>query len=159
MFHGLPLLDDGKHRRPTLAHPRRIALHHAQIGTHRLREVDLVDDEQITARDARAPFARHLVTAGHVDDVDDIVGKFAGVVCGQVVAPGLDQQQVRLEFALQVLQGEQVGADILTDGRVRASSRLNGRDAFWGEGLVPGEEFGIFSVRLFCYYLISLRLL
>jgi hypothetical protein len=92
MFHALPVLDDRKHRRAALAHPRCIALHHAQIGTHRLRKIDLVDDQQIAARDSRAPFARHLVTAGHVDDVDDEVGEFARIIRGEIIAAGLDQQ-------------------------------------------------------------------
>ena len=36
------------------AHAARVALHHGEVGAHVGRQVDLVDDEQIGARDARA---------------------------------------------------------------------------------------------------------
>lgn len=47
---------------------------------------------------------------------------------------------------MQGLQGEEVGADVLTDGGVRAATGFDGADARGGEGFVPGEEFGVFAV-------------
>lgn len=148
VINALPILDLRKDGRPALADLRSVAFHDAQIRAHRGREIDLVDDQQVTARDAGAAFTRDLVTARDVDHVDDEVGQLARVVGSQVVAAGLDQEQVRLELALQGLQGQQVGADVLAHGGVRAASGFDGTDARRGEGLVAREEFGVFSVFL-----------
>lgn len=146
MLDALPILDLSENSRPALAHATRVALHDSQIRANRLSEVDLVDDKQVAARDAGPALARHLVAARDVDDVDDKVGQLARVVRRQVVASGLDQQQVRLELPLQRLQGQEVRADVLPDGGVRTASCLDGANALWGEGFVASEEFGVFSV-------------
>lgn len=58
---------------------------HLKVSAHSLREIRLVDDEQVGLRDARAPFPRDLVPTRHVDHVDDIVRELPAVVSREVV--------------------------------------------------------------------------
>lgn len=46
---------------------------------------------------------------------------------------------------MEGLQGEEIGADVLADGGVRAAAGFDGADAAGGQGLVAGEEFGVFA--------------
>src|SRR6185369_5208097 len=56
------LLYIGEHPRSLATHLQRVALHDVERGAHHWREIDLVDDQQIRARDSRAAFARNLVS-------------------------------------------------------------------------------------------------
>ena len=56
-------------------HPFRIKLHLLERRTDMRREVDLVDHQQVRARDARAPLRRNLVAGRHVDHVDGEIGQ------------------------------------------------------------------------------------
>src|SRR5262245_39365391 len=58
-----------EHERPCAAHAPRIALHHRERSAHVRRKIDLVDHEQVGARDARATLGWDLVAGGDVDDV------------------------------------------------------------------------------------------
>jgi hypothetical protein len=146
MIHPLAMLDDGKHRRPALTHLRGIALHNSQISPDSLGKINLVHNEQVRPRNARSALARHLVTPSHINNIDDVVRELARVVGGEVVASGLDEEEVGLKLLLELLQGEQVCADVLADGRVRAAACFDCSDAVGGEGFIAGEEFGIFAV-------------
>lgn len=132
------MLDLRENRGAALPHLRRIPLHNTQIGPHDLRKISLVHNQQVRPRDAGAALARHLVSASNVDHVDDEIRQLARVVRGQVVAAGLDEEEVGLELLVQRLQGEQVGADVLADGGVRAAACFDGADARGGQGFVPG---------------------
>jgi len=145
LFDADAVLHHGAHHRPALAHPLGLELHQVDVGAHGARQVALVDDEQIGARDAGPALARHLVAARNVDDVDDEVGQLARVVGGQIVAAALDQQQVRGELGLQALQRQQVGADVLAHGGVRAAARLDGDDALGRQRAVLGQELGVLA--------------
>lgn len=147
MLQPLPILHLREDRRTVLSHLRRIALHNAQIRAHDLRQVDLVHDQQVRARDARPALAGYFVAAGNVDHVDDEVGQLTRVVGSQIVATGLDQKEVGLELLLKGLEGEKVGADVLTDGSMGAATSFDGADARRGEGFVAGEEFRVLPVR------------
>lgn len=57
-------------------------------------EIDLVDDQQIRARDAGAALARDLLSLRDVDDVYGDVGKLGGEGCREIVAAGLDEDEV-----------------------------------------------------------------
>lgn len=142
-------LHDRKDRRPALTHLRRIPLHHRDIRAHGLRKINLVHDQQVGACNTGPALAGYLVTTGDVNDVDDEVGEFARVVRGEVIAAGLDEEEVGLELAVEVLQGEEVGADVFADGGVRAPACFDGADALGREGFIAGEELGVFSVCLF----------
>ena len=60
------------------------------------REVDLVDDQQVALGDAGAALARDLVAGGDVDHVERQVGELGAEGRGEVVAAGLDQDQVEV---------------------------------------------------------------
>jgi hypothetical protein len=146
MIHPISMLHGPKQRRTTLAYLARITLHHTQIRTHSLGQINLVNHQQVTTRNPRPSLAWHLVAARNVDYVDDEIGELARVVCLEVVASRLTLQQIGVDFSLEGLQREQVGADVFAHGGVWASAGFDGLDALWGEGFVAGEEFGVFSV-------------
>src|ERR1700745_74422 len=58
-----------EHEGARAAHAPGVALHDRERGADVGREIDLVDHEQVGARDARAAFGRNLVAGGDVDDV------------------------------------------------------------------------------------------
>src|SRR4051812_39726785 len=77
-----------------MAHLLRVAVHHLKRRADHRREVDLVDDQQIALRDAGPAFARDLVARGDVDDIERQVGELRTEGGGEVVAAGLDQDQI-----------------------------------------------------------------
>lgn len=144
ILHPLPVLHHREDRRAPVPHPPRIPLHDLHVRPDRLRQIDLVHHEQVAPRDARPALARHLVPARHVDDVDDEVGQLPAVVCREVVAPALDEQQVGGEAAVQGLQRVQVRADVFAHGGVRAAARFDGLDPCGRQGGAPRQELGVF---------------
>lgn len=82
MLQPLPLLNNRKNSRPPFPHLRRIPLHDTQIRTHRLSQINLVNNQQIRARDTRPTLPGHLITARNVNHVDDEIGQFPRVVRG-----------------------------------------------------------------------------
>ena len=108
-------------------------------------QVALVHNQQVTLGDAWPALARDLVAARHVDDIDDEVGQLAAVVCGEIVAARLDEQEVGVELVVQLGQGEQVRGDVFAHGGVGAAARLDGDDAVGGQGLVLGEELAVLA--------------
>src|ERR1700688_2022288 len=54
-------LEVGEEEGPRAPHLAGIAVHHAEVGTDVGGEIDLVDDEEVRARDAGPAFARDLV--------------------------------------------------------------------------------------------------
>ena len=96
-------------------------------------------------RDAWSTLPGNLVTARYIDDIYDEVSKFARVVCSEVVAAGLQEQHVRRDTVMKVLEREQVGRDVFPDSRVRAAAGLNRKDARGREGLVLDEELLVFA--------------
>ncbi|EEY15495.1 predicted protein [Verticillium alfalfae VaMs.102] len=69
----------------------------------------------------------------------------AAVVGAKVVAARLDEEEVRVELAVQVLERGEVGRDVLGHGGVRAAARLDGADARGRQGLVAGQELGVLA--------------
>jgi hypothetical protein len=57
----------------TFPHLPRIPLHNPQIGTHRLRQIRLVNHQQITLRDARSPLPRDLIAPTNIYHIDNKV--------------------------------------------------------------------------------------
>src|SRR5437899_6203851 len=54
-------LQVSKDEGPVAAHTPRVAFHHVEVGADQRREIDLVDNEQVGARDAGSALARDLV--------------------------------------------------------------------------------------------------
>src|SRR5437588_986822 len=68
--------------------------HDRDLGAHERRQVSLVDDQQVRARDPRSALAGHVVAAGAVEHEDLHVGQRRAEHRGQVVAAALDEHQV-----------------------------------------------------------------
>lgn len=104
----LILLHHGKDCWSTLTHPPAVTLHDVQISADCLSKIDLVDDQQIGLCDSRSTLARNLVASRYIDDVDDEVGKFAGVVSCEVVAARFDEEEVGVELVVEVRKGQEI---------------------------------------------------
>ena len=61
----------------------------------------------------------------------------------EVISARLAQQEVRRHMHRELLQSGEIGRDILANGSMRATARLDGRDALIGERTVAREEFGV----------------
>ena len=145
ILHSLPVLHNRENRRSPIPHPPSIPLHNLHIRPHRLRQINLVHNQQVTPRDPRPPLPRHLIPTRHVNDIDDEIRQLPTVIRRQIVAPALNQQQIRGEPAVQGLQRVQVRADVFAHGGVGAAAGLDGLDARGREGGVPGEELGVLA--------------
>ena len=97
----LPRAQIGHHEGASAPHLLGVALHHFKRGADVRREIDLVDDQQIGARDAGAALGRDLVAGGDVDDVDGEIGELGRKGGGEIVAarirsaPGRDRETWR----------------------------------------------------------------
>mmetsp|Transcript_13598 Transcript_13598/g.38688 ORF Transcript_13598/g.38688 Transcript_13598/m.38688 type:complete len:310 (-) Transcript_13598:39-968(-) len=146
LLHADVVLHRGEDRGAVTAHGARVPAHHLEVGAHSRGKVHLVDHEEVRLRDAGASLAGHLVSAGDVDDVDGEVRKLAREVGRQVVASALAEQELH-PFVLRRdgLKGQEVGRDVLADGRVRATACLDGVDSLRGQRAVPREELCILA--------------
>ncbi len=68
------VLDLCENKRSLAAHPPAVAIHRLQVSADCRGQVRLVDHQQIRLGDAWSALPRNLVAAGHVDDVDRIIG-------------------------------------------------------------------------------------
>ena len=101
-----------------------------------------------TSRSARPmpgpTLARDVAAAGHVEHEDLRVDQRRREGRGQVVAAGLDENDVqRGEVALEVLDGQQVGGDVVADGGVRAGAGLDRADPLRVEDAGGAQEPGV----------------
>lgn len=127
------------------AHPEGVAFHDGEVGADRGREVDFVDDQEVALGDARAAFAGDFVAACDVDHLDGEVGQFPAEAGGEVIAAGFEEEEVGVETAVEVFEGEQVGGDILADGGVGAAAGFDGGDAIGFEGVMADQELGVLT--------------
>jgi len=119
----------GEHERPSLPNQPRVAFHHREVGAHQRGQVDLVDDEKIRLDQAQASLAGDLVAARHVDDIEVAVHQLGAECQREVVAPALEQDQVRVgEAGLELSQRRQVHGGILPNGGMRAGAGLHAED-------------------------------
>src|SRR5262245_17430010 len=133
-----------EHERLPAAHEARVALHDAEVGADVRRQIDLVDHQQVRARDARTTLARNLVAARDVDDVDRRVRQFRAEAGREIVAAALDEHQLQLRKpAIQLIQRLETDRRVLANRRVRASAGLDADDAIGGERLAAGEELHV----------------
>ena len=146
VIQALSILDHREDSGTTLTHLRRISLHDTQIRANSLSKIDLVDDQQIRARDTGATLTGHLITTRYVNNVDNEVSQLTRIVRSKVITTRLDEQQISRELLLEFLKGEQIRTDVFTNRSVRAATCFDGADARRGKRLVPGEELGILPV-------------
>src|SRR5690349_9393758 len=95
------------------------------------REIDLVDDQEITASDAGSAFARNLVSAGDIDYVDPDIDQFGTEGGGQVVAAAFDEDQFQTrERALEFVDSFEIHRGVFADGGMRAATGFDAADVF-----------------------------
>jgi hypothetical protein len=134
-----------------------------KICTHRLGQIDLVHNEQVGLCDARSTLSGNLVSTRDVDDVDYKVGQLARVVCREIVAAGLDEEEVGVELVVEVRERHEVDRDVFADGGVRTTACFDGHDALTvspmsfrlvsrvacerlrRESIVPRQELAVFA--------------
>jgi hypothetical protein len=75
-------------------HPLGVAGHDVEVGSHGRGQVGLVDDEEVA------------------------LGEAGSTLAGDLVASGFDEEEVGVELALEFLEGEEVGGDVVADGGV-----------------------------------------
>ncbi|HZO56638.1 MAG TPA: hypothetical protein VFB63_28270 [Bryobacteraceae bacterium] len=126
-------------------HSAGVASHDIEVGADGLGEIGFIDDKQVTLRDARAAFARNFVATRNVDNLDGEVGELAAEARGEIVAAGFDEEQVGVELAMEFFQGEQVGGDVLANGRVGAAAGFDGFDTFRWKCFVANKELSVFA--------------
>src|SRR5579862_6553536 len=110
-----------------------------------LREVRLVDHEQVGLGDAGAALAGDLVAPGHVDHVDRKIDELAAELGGEVVPPTLYEEQLGTNREHEVVECIEIVADVFANGSVRAAPRFHGADAIGSDGLMAMQEFGVLS--------------
>src|SRR5215204_566017 len=142
--HGLDALPGAQIREHEWArapHPPRVLLHDGEARADMRREVDLVDDEKVGAGDPGTALARDLLAAGDVDDVDRQVGELWREGRGEVVAAGLDENEIELrETPRHRVDRREVDRAVLADGGVRAAAGLDAHDALLGQGTGDGQD-------------------
>lgn len=139
------ILDLGEDCRSSFSHPKSIILHDSQVCTHNLREVCLVNNEQIRLRDSGTTLAGNLVTPTDVDHVYNIVRQLARVVGREIVAATLDEQDIRTKLPMEVLERREVCGYVFPHGRVWTAAGLDGPNAWSRQGIVSSKELGVFS--------------
>src|SRR5262249_734319 len=139
-------LEIREHERPIAAHQLGVARHDVEAGADVRGEIDLVDHEQIGTRHARTSFARDLVAAGEVDDIDRRVDQLGTEAGRQVVAAGLQKHDVEIRVPFQHLfERVEVHRRILADRRMRTSARLDADDAIVGQCLAADQKLHVLA--------------
>ena len=117
--------DDG----PACRGPAGVGDHPRGVDADVRRQVGLVDDQEVGPLDAGAALAGDVTAAGDVEHEDLGVDERGREGRGEVVAARLDEHQVeRREALLELLDGQQVGGDVVADGGVRAGAGLDCAD-------------------------------
>src|SRR5262245_792548 len=145
LVHTFAALQVRKNERPLCAHSRRIGLHYREICTDQRSQVDLVDDEKIGTRNARATLARYFFAGRDVDHVDRQVGELGTESRRKIVATRLDKAQFRQrEFPVHLVDGGEVHGSVLANRRMRATAGLDTHDPLGRQGLRPRENELVF---------------
>src|SRR5262245_30391701 len=127
-------------------HQPGVAGHDVEAGTHVRGEIDLVDHEEIRTGHARTPFTRDLVASGDVDDVNRRVHQLGAEAGGQIVATGLEKDDLQIRMASgELVERVEVHRRVLANGGVRAAARLHADDAIAGQRLAADQEFHVFA--------------
>src|SRR5216683_3260603 len=116
----LVLLQIGEQEGTLAAHLARIAVHHLKARPHQRREIDLVDHQEIGARDARPALARDLVEPGealahlgHRGKVDRgvLADRRVRAAAGLDAGDALRRERARAYQELRILFGIDVVGD------------------------------------------------
>ena len=105
VIHARAMLDLGEDDRAGTTHGVSVAFHYAEIGAHGGGQIGLVDDQEVGLSDPGTAFAWDLIAAGDIDDINGVIGQLAAEVRGEVIAAGLDQQDLGRESVMKILEG------------------------------------------------------
>ena len=120
---------DRRQHRPSVAGGHGVGDHPRHIDADVRRQVGLVHHQQVRPVDTWSALAGDVPAAGDVEHEDLRVHQRRGERRGEVVAAGLDENDVeRGEVVLEVLDGQQIGGDVVADGRVWAGAGLDRAD-------------------------------
>jgi|GEM_PF-6109532 len=144
LVHTYAMFNLRKNKWPIPSHLARIARHDIKISSDSGREIGLINYKQIGLRDARTALARNLVSTGHVDHIDRVIGEFAAEVRRQIIAAGFDQENLRSKLPVQFFQRQQIRRNILANSGVWTTTCFHGADSLWFEGAMPNQEFTVF---------------
>jgi hypothetical protein len=112
--------------------------------THQRREVYLVYDQEVGARDTGPAFAWDLVARRDIDDVDRQIGQLRAEGRGQVVTPRFDEDDIEIgKTPAHLGDGGKIGRGILADRRVRAAARLDPDDTLGQQRARSRQELGV----------------
>src|SRR5205814_3200299 len=90
------------------------------------RQVDLVDDEQVRASDARSAFAGNLVPSRDVDHVNGNIHQLRTERRRQVIAAALHEDQLQSGMAaLEIRYRFKVHGSVFANSRMRATASLD----------------------------------
>src|SRR5262245_33967857 len=101
LFQACAALQVREDKWPLAAHQPRVARHDVEARADMRGEVDLVDHEEIRTRDAGTPFARDLVAARDVDDVNRCVDQLGTEASCKIVATRLQKYDVQIWVPLR----------------------------------------------------------
>ena len=118
------------------SHALRVGCHDREIRANEWREVDLVDDQQIRARDAGTALARNLFAARDINHINSQVGELRTEGCRKVVATGLDEAQLRMrEAAAHLFDRGEIHGGIFANCSMGTAACLHAHDALRGQCL------------------------
>src|SRR5689334_13607446 len=93
-LHASAGLQVGSNHRLAAAHLPCVGEHAIEIDADMRREIDLVDDQEITAQQTRPALARNVIAAGDIDDEDPPVDEIEREGRSEIVATGFEQDQL-----------------------------------------------------------------
>jgi hypothetical protein len=138
------ILDLRENKRAIAAHLFCVTLHHLQVGSHCLGQICFVDHEQVGLCNPRAAFARNLITARDINDLNGVVSQLAAEAGGEVITARLDEQNCRVKLAVEFFQREKVRRYVFADRGMRAATCLDGANTLGFERIMTREKFAIF---------------
>lgn len=134
------------------AHPFRVPSHHFEVRAHARGQIRLVDYEQVRLGNAGAAFAWNFVATANVDDLNRVVSQLAAETGGQIIAAGFDEQDIRLELPMQFFECEQIGGNVLSNGRMWTAARFHCANAVRIECAVLDQKLTVlFRENVVCH--------
>src|SRR5262249_10084150 len=104
---------------PFAAHELGVARHDVEAGADVRREIDLVDHQEVRARNTGTTFARDLVASGDVDHIDRRVHELGAEAGRQIVAAGLEKDDLEVGVPSgQLVQRVEVHRRVFANGGV-----------------------------------------
>ena len=147
-----PILQICKNKWTGATHAAGVTIHHLERRAHMRGKIDLIDDQQVGARDAGSTLARNLVAARHVDHVDGHIDQFRAEHGRQVIAAAFHEDQLEVgQFGFEIRDGLQVHRSVLADRRMRAPAGFDAANTLRRQRPLADQELRIFfRINIVC---------